>query len=191
MDKMALRALHLQQRRAISPATRQAVSRALVHHWQHGPFNQPHLRIGSYLATRYECPTQDLHQWSWQHHQSLFVPVVSHLEPGLVAYQADSHLTPTAYADILEPQDGQRICVSDLDVLLLPLLAIDAQGYRLGYGSGYYDRLLEHQRPPCLIGVGYLAQYCATLPQDAWDIPLDGFLCENGWLFFAQAQCPV
>lgn len=191
MDKVALRKLYLQQRRAVLPATRQEVSRALVHHWQNGPFSQPHLRIGSYLATRYECPTQDLHQWCWQRQQSLFVPALTQVKPGLVAYHTDSHLTPTAHAGILEPQNGERITVSDLDVLLLPLLAIDSHGYRLGYGGGYYDRLLEHQRPPYLIGVGYLAQYCATLPQDAWDIPLDGFLCENGWLFFAQTQRPV
>lgn len=191
MDKSAFRALHLQQRRGVSVAERQRVSQALAHHWQDGPFNQPHVRIGSYLATSYECPTQDLHQWSWQHQQSLFVPVLSQLRPGLVSYHADSHLIPTAQAGLLEPQDGNRVDLGDLDVLLLPLLAVDSHGYRLGYGSGYYDRLLERQRPPYLIGLGYEAQYCATLPHDAWDIPLDGFLCENGWLFFPHAQGTV
>lgn len=191
MDKHTLRTEYQQQRRRISPAERQAVSQTLVTHWQNGPFSQPKLRIGSYLATDHECPTHDLHQCCWQHQHSVFVPVLSQARLGLVEYHADSQLQASGKPGILEPQDGDMIDLNELDVLLLPLLAIDAQGYRLGFGSGYYDRLLAQQRPTYVIGLGYAAQYCQQLPHDPWDVPLDGFLSERGWLFFAQAQRPV
>lgn len=191
MDKATLRAHYQQQRRDLSPSMRQAVSDAVVRHWRSGPFHQTGLRIGSYLATPYECPTKDLHQICWQQQQQVFVPILSQSRLGLVAYRQDSPLQATAHQGICEPQDTNIVALEAIDVLLLPLLAIDSHGYRLGYGSGYYDRLLQHQKPHYLIGLGYAAQYCTSLPHDSWDIPLDGFLCETGWLFFAHAQRPV
>jgi 5-formyltetrahydrofolate cyclo-ligase len=71
----------------------------------------------------------------------------------------------------------------DLSLLLIPALAIDRQGFRLGYGGGWYDRLRcqpDWRQVPCL---AVLPQACLTarLPHDAWDIPLDGWVSEQGW----------
>lgn len=73
-------------------------------------------------------------------------------------------------------------------LVLVPLLAFDAEGYRLGYGAGYYDRTIEAMRrfetPPLFIGVAYSLQEVDRLPVDAGDQPLDGILTELGVSMF-------
>ena len=61
-------------------------------------------------------------------------------------------------------------------VLIVPLLAFDRHGYRLGYGGGFYDRTLEELRAegPCLaIGFAFAGQEVEAVPRDATDQPLD------------------
>ncbi|MGH6874215.1 MAG: 5-formyltetrahydrofolate cyclo-ligase [Aestuariivirgaceae bacterium] len=69
------------------------------------------------------------------------------------------------------------------DVLLVPLLAYDAAGYRLGYGGGFYDRTLaalRGRKPVTAIGVGYVAQQVACVPHGPMDQKLDYILTEDG-----------
>jgi 5-formyltetrahydrofolate cyclo-ligase len=69
-------------------------------------------------------------------------------------------------------------------VLLVPLLAFDRAGYRLGYGGGFYDRTLEalRARDPdtYAVGVAYLAQEVEAVPRDAYDQRLDAVVTEQG-----------
>jgi 5-formyltetrahydrofolate cyclo-ligase len=68
------------------------------------------------------------------------------------------------------------------DLLLVPLLAFDRQGGRLGYGGGYYDRSLAVMRkkgPVIAVGIGYEAQRQDRLPQEAHDQPLDWIVTEQ------------
>ena len=67
-------------------------------------------------------------------------------------------------------------------VLLVPLLAFDAAGYRLGYGGGFYDMTLAERRAGggavLAVGLAYAAQARAELPHEAWDQPLDWVVTE-------------
>ena len=63
--------------------------------------------------------------------------------------------------------------------MLLPLVAFDAHGTRLGRGAGYYDRTLEHQKPACLLGIAYAFQQIPWIQPEPWDIPLDGIVTEK------------
>lgn len=68
-------------------------------------------------------------------------------------------------------------------VLIVPLLAFDARGYRLGYGGGFYDRTLEGLRAlgkVTAIGFAFAAQEVDTVPIDATDQPLDMMVTERG-----------
>ena len=69
------------------------------------------------------------------------------------------------------------------EVLIVPLLAFDARGYRLGYGGGFYDRTLQALRarhPTLAIGFAFAAQEMPQVPVDATDQRLDAILTENG-----------
>ena len=69
-------------------------------------------------------------------------------------------------------------------VLLVPLLAFDARGHRLGYGGGYYDRTLEALKVPAF-GIAYAGQEVPSLPAEAHDRTLDGILTEDGLRLFS------
>jgi 5,10-methenyltetrahydrofolate synthetase len=66
------------------------------------------------------------------------------------------------------------------DVLLLPLVACDAAGYRLGYGGGYFDRTLASCQPrPLAIGIGFELCRVDSIHPEAHDIPIDVLVTEN------------
>ena len=101
--------------------------------------------------------------------------------------------------DPLEPgpfgimQPARRHPVVQPDLILVPLIAIDGRGTRLGRGKGHYDRALIalKKSKARLIGVGWPLQRLAdTIPADDWDIPLDAFASPEGVEWFGQAPLP-
>jgi 5-formyltetrahydrofolate cyclo-ligase len=84
------------------------------------------------------------------------------------------------------PVEGAWI---DPDVLIVPLLAFDARGYRLGYGGGFYDRTLQALRARhrvTAVGFAFAAQEVAEVPTDATDQRLDAIVTEQGLRLFGQ-----
>ena len=81
----------------------------------------------------------------------------------------------------LIPEDGAWV---EPEVMIVPLLAWDARGYRLGYGGGYFDRTLARLAPrPFTIGIGLQAAQLSTIFPQPHDIPLDVILTEAGVQF--------
>jgi 5-formyltetrahydrofolate cyclo-ligase len=85
-------------------------------------------------------------------------------------------LAPGAFG-IHEPLDSWPRAMPQ--VLLVPLLAFDGTGHRLGYGGGFYDRTLARLNVPA-IGIGYAGQEVASLPSAPHDRTLDMVLTEQG-----------
>jgi 5-formyltetrahydrofolate cyclo-ligase len=84
--------------------------------------------------------------------------------------------------DIPQPTDDSSEV--EPDVLLVPMMAFDKAGFRLGYGGGFYDRTLELLRQKkriIAIGVAYSAQQVDSVPHDSHDQALDYFLTEKGF----------
>lgn len=79
------------------------------------------------------------------------------------------------------------------DLILVPLIAVDGQGTRLGRGKGHYDRALARLRRSGarLIGLGWPVQrLSAAIPREGWDVPLDGFATPEGLEWFGQQPLP-
>jgi 5-formyltetrahydrofolate cyclo-ligase len=79
------------------------------------------------------------------------------------------------------------------DLILVPLIAIDHRGTRLGRGKGHYDRALARLRRTGarLVGIGWPLQRLAdTIPADDWDVPLDAFASPEGIEWFGQVPLP-
>jgi 5-formyltetrahydrofolate cyclo-ligase len=80
--------------------------------------------------------------------------------------------------DIPYPVDSPEIVP---DAVLLPMNGWDAQGYRLGYGAGFFDRTLASlPKKPAVIGVSYEQAHLDTIHPQAWDIPVDYLVTERG-----------
>lgn len=103
-----------------------------------------------------------------------------------VALEADAPLTFRAWAPGVEmavdrhgipiPARGDRV---EPEVLLVPVNVFDAEGFRLGYGGGYFDRTLEAM-PATAVGVGFELARAATVYPQAHDRPMDWIVTEAG-----------
>jgi 5-formyltetrahydrofolate cyclo-ligase len=92
---------------------------------------------------------------------------------------------------LIEGEFGARIPAEgawlEPEVLIVPLLAWDRRGYRLGYGGGFYDRTLERLRsrhPTLAVGFAFAAQEVPEVPTEPVDQPLDAIITEEGVLTF-------
>lgn len=87
---------------------------------------------------------------------------------------------------ILEPKTelrnvaAKKIAVEELDLVMVPGVAFDARGARMGHGMGYYDKLLEHARPDApLIALAFECQLFPEIPTDAHDVYMDKIITEE------------
>lgn len=138
--------------------------------------------VGGYAALPGEAdPALLLARLSERGH-ALALPRVAAKEAALAfhRWKPGMALTQGAYG-VPEPDPSWPETVPD--VVLVPLLAFDAAGYRLGYGGGYYDRTLAALRakgPILAIGVAYAGQEVEVLPHDDFDERMDMVLTETG-----------
>lgn len=86
-------------------------------------------------------------------------------------------LTKDAYG-ILMPTGGDVLLPKETDLVLVPALAFDQEGYRLGYGGGYYDRYLKEFHGVS-VGLTFSACCVKALPRDSYDLPVSDILTEE------------
>ncbi|ALJ56602.1 5-formyltetrahydrofolate cyclo-ligase family protein [Candidatus Xiphinematobacter sp. Idaho Grape] len=102
----------------------------------------------------------------------------SHYKPVAIYSRRDLKLGPLG---ILEPNSKRTFPLGKIDLILVPGLAFDLRGGRLGRGGGHYDRILS--RPDCVgkvIGVCYAAQVVEYVPRERHDLPVGALLTEKG-----------
>ncbi|MFL6391328.1 MAG: 5-formyltetrahydrofolate cyclo-ligase [Nitrososphaeraceae archaeon] len=84
---------------------------------------------------------------------------------------------------ILEPPRSSRDIEENIDLLIIPGIAFDKYGYRIGYGKGYYDRFIEHNECPFSIGLGFQFQLMNhSLPHSRFDQRLNAIATESNML---------
>ncbi len=115
------------------------------------------------------------------HQGPVAVPVIAGKDQPLTfrAWSAGARMVPGAFGALI-PETGDWLTPS---VLIVPLLAFDRHGFRLGYGGGFYDRTLEQLRAKGLvtaIGFAYGAQELPSIPVESTDQPLDLIVTEAG-----------
>jgi len=137
--------------------------------------------IAIYFSNDGEIDTSLLINELWKRNHTLYLPVIHPFNGATLLfqrYEKNSPMKANRYG-ILEPKlNCSQICpLTDLDYLLMPLVAFDNQGNRLGMGGGFYDKTLAqlHQgnwQKPQLIGLAHSCQKVDALPIESWDVPL-------------------
>ena len=186
-SKSQLRQHYRAQRRHLTPIQRQkAVLTITQRILQHKAYQQTQ-HIGCYWANDGEVSTQPLIEHMWQHNKCCYLPVLHPITPRhlqFARYQRDTALTPNRY-QIPEPQATAQAVIANqqLDLVLMPLVAFDATGNRLGMGAGFYDQSFafkqDYRLKPTLIGLAFECQKDPQLPTERWDIPLDYIVTEQ------------
>jgi 5-formyltetrahydrofolate cyclo-ligase len=101
-----------------------------------------------------------------------------------IAVDIDSAFTMKEM-NIWEPVDGEPIPANELDLVIVPLLAMDERGYRVGYGKGFYDKFLADCREECIkVGLSYFEPLDIIDDCNEFDVPLN--LCitpHNAYVF--------
>jgi len=91
----------------------------------------------------------------------------------------DTQLQPGAMG-ILEPDETcPEVPLEDIDLILVPAVAWDSEGFRVGYGGGYYDRLLAKVAAIPKVGIGFDCQLIEKAPRDTHDLPVDILITEH------------
>ena len=156
-------------------------------------------RIAGYISNENEPNLTPLMELAWSRKQHWHLPIIglpniNHL--WFAPYASGAPLTLNRFG-IEEPDIHlyQTPKPWGLDLILMPLVAFDANGNRLGMGKGYYDRTLKFLRHRCswrkprLVGIAYEFQRIDTLPFQPWDIPLDAIVTEK--TVYNIAQLPL
>lgn len=142
--KAELRKQVLHEMKALSQEQKQAMDRALTERFLQHPFYQEAKVIATYLSFPHEFQTQELIKRMLKDGKKVLIPKTypkGRME--FVVYDP-KQLAKTSFG-LLEPQgDLEVVEPSQIDLIHVPGLAFTTEGYRIGYGGGYYDRYLEH-----------------------------------------------
>lgn len=176
------------KRRGVSKAFRRKASHQLIRQLKHRHLLSAK-HIGIYLSTSVEIDTSPLIKTIWAMGKTCYVPVIG---PGtsndmrFYILNPESKLKKNRFG-IAEPDPrfGKTKKKQFLDLVLLPLLAFDEHGNRLGMGGGYYDKAFSAThwplpgKRPRLLGLAYDFQKVETLPTEEWDVKLAGIATEK------------
>ena len=185
-----LRAQLRAQRRAVPAHERASASRQFARILRRARLLRPGRRVAVYVAHDREADPSMIVRLARRNRCELYLPAIIDYRRRRMAflrYARDTRLRPNRYG-IGEPErrNSPRIAIGHLDLVLVPLVAVDARGTRLGTGAGFYDRALQHLRAgrrwrrPKLIGLAYEFQRVEQLAARAWDVPLDALITEKG-----------
>lgn len=126
-------------------------------------------RIMVYRSLPDELPTDSFID-RWTARKQLFLPRVCGDELEVLPYRPD-RLKHGAF-NIEEPDGNETVDPATLDLIIVPAVALDPAGNRLGRGKGFYDRLLR-RTSAATIGVGFACQLLPALPAEPHDVRLD------------------
>ena len=176
--KAELRKQVLQEMKAISQEQKQALDQTLTERLLQHPFYQEAKVIATYLSFPHEFQTQELIEQALRDGKKVLIPkTYPKGRMDFVVYDPQQ-LVKTSFG-LLEPQgDLEVVDASQIELIHVPGLAFTMEGYRIGYGGGYYDRYLKHFTGHTLSPV-YPCQIQDFMPEDH-DIPVEEVLIDEG-----------
>ena len=176
--KAELRKQVLQEMKAIPREQKQAMDQALTDQFLKHPFCQEAKVIATYLSFPHEFQTQELIEQALRDGKKVLIPkTYPKGRMDFVVYNPQQ-LVKTSFG-LLEPQgDLEVVDASQIDLIHVPGLAFTTEGYRIGYGGGYYDRYLKHFSGHTLSTV-YPCQIQDFIPEK-YDIPVEEVLIDEG-----------
>lgn len=169
-------------RRALTPEQQEQAAALMAEHAVNfAPLaNASHIAL--FLSVDGELNTRPLIAKLWQQKKQVYLPVLHPFSAGqllFLRYTPETTLTPNKLRIPEPPLDIRQLITLDrLDVMMVPLVAFDSSGQRLGMGGGFYDRTLQNWRQHGFlpVGVAHDCQQVERLPAEEWDVPLPAVL---------------
>jgi 5-formyltetrahydrofolate cyclo-ligase len=185
-DKACVRREFLARRRQVDRDALAGASDAACRHVVAAPAFDRARHLLAYAARDGEIDPTSVVDAATERGTPTYFPRVE--EGGLAFRRArKADLEPGAYG-VAEPRASAQLLPADArDVLVLvPGVAFDREGARIGSGKGFYDRALSHLPDATKLGMALDSQVVARLPQDPWDLRMDGIVTERGLAWTAS-----
>ena len=176
--KSELRKQVLHEMKDLPREQKQAMDQALTDQFLEHPFYQEAKVIATYLSFPHEFQTQELIEQALKDGKKVLIPkTYPKGRMDFVVYNPQQ-LVKTSFG-LLEPQgDLEVVDASQIDLIHVPGLAFTTEGYRIGYGGGYYDRYLKHLSGHTFSTI-YPCQIQDFIPE-SHDIPVQEVLIDEG-----------
>ena len=197
-DRQSLRMAIRQRRTKLDPVWCEASSALICKHLADSWLYRRAKRIAFYFAQGNEANLDLLMHDAWCSHKQVYLPILGLRFSGqlwFVPCQTNTPLYKNRFgiAEPVHASHERRTQLRSLDLILMPLVAFDQHGNRLGMGGGFYDKTLASLQTSCnswsrpkRIGIAYDLQRVDTIPGEDWDVPLDGVVTESGLQWFTR-----
>lgn len=183
MDKKILREKVLQKRADLSPKSIIEYSDIIAEKLYKMDSYKEAKTIMSFISFDSEVNTHEIIKRSISHNKSIVVPITIPKTKELrVSEVLDFSELELGYYNILTPKKEyiRFIDPSTIDLILVPGVVFARNGYRVGYGGGYYDRFLsKFEKKVDKIGLAFDLQVTDEVPTDSFDIPVDLIITEK------------
>ena len=182
LDKKKTRQRVLQQRRAFSATEKTPAEQQMLKFLQSWDVFKQAETIHIFISKTDEPDTSPIIESAWESGKTVAVPCVVPESFELFHSQLKSFEDLSSGAlGVLEPSPEGRIAMNpeSFDLVIIPGVAFDRQGGRLGYGKGYYDRFLE-QTAAFRLALAFNFQVLEKVPTEKHDVPMNGVLTESG-----------
>lgn len=175
MLKKQLRSMYAEQRNSLAPETREQKSLHIANRCLQLPiWDLQFYHIFLSIPEKSEVDTSSLLTILQGKDKNIAVPKVSGVGELTHYLLTDATMFRTSKWGIPEPVSGVQIPPEQLEVVFLPLLAFDLEGYRVGYGGGFYDRFLARCREDVVkIGLSFFEPVQEISDRHSKDIPMD------------------
>ena len=191
--KAALRKQMRSQRRSFSAAEHRRRSMLAAKAVAGLPMFRAGKRVALYLPFDRETDTSALVAAARRRGVRIFVPVIVDRRHARIRFYPLDRRTRSGVFGISVPSRLTRAVPPRwLDLIVIPLVGVDAQGRRLGMGGGFYDRALEFRRRrgrwpgPRLVGLAFDCQRTESRFAENWDVSLDALATESGLLHYSK-----
>ena len=185
--KNQLRQYYKQLRNQLSAATVEKYSAQIAAQLFELPLWQNSQTIMLYLSFQNEVSTVAIYQAGWQRGKTMLIPICGP-QDGLMEMSCITSMEQLVYNRYgigeLPAHLQHMIAPEQIDLCLIPGIAFDHAGNRLGFGAGYYDRYLLRLRPDVKrLALAYECQlHSQLLPIDQYDLPMDYIVTQSGWI---------
>lgn len=181
LNKQQMRKDMLERIQELTPNEKQKIESAIHKHFLNSSLFKSSKVIGITHAQLTEWSTISIIEHAWKQCKTVALPKSVSKNHRLDFYVVDNlqQLIP-GYAGIMEPDPNCCIPIrtEEIDLLVVPGVVFDKQGYRIGYGGGFYDRLLANYKGKTVSLVGEL-QIVENIPKEHFDLPVQYMISER------------
>lgn len=177
MDKLTLRKRALEERNALPKDVKQTYDQAIYQRVI--PYLKNQVCVAIYYSFQSEVDTHALLQYCFEHQIAVCAPKIENQTMHFYSVSGFEDFVQ-GHLGVMEPKTDKQVLPHTISLFLVPLLAYNTQGYRVGYGKGYYDRYLALSPHALTLGMAYSIQKTEVIFQEEYDVALDYIITEQG-----------